>query len=319
MERRKISQVCLVSLALLFSVLLCGCQEPRKTPLEVAEEMSRLFSEQRIAEAYEGATSAFRFRRSQNYFEARVRDLGLCDARSVKWEAAERIGKLATVRGVFTLKSDTSLPLKFVFGIEDGGWKLLEARSAPAAGAGSPEDIFAVAARTSDTVSTRSVEILEPNDTGVPPESQLRQLTEDALLLFNEAIQNGGDFSGLYAAASDRWKYRGRDPKMDPYNNDNRLTVAALRKAFEAAIEARVDISPIRGKKMILSEPARINSDGVLVLNGTFDAAVFQASIPGRPRRVVFMLEFVREAAQWKLFGLTVNILAAEKKAPPAP
>ena len=180
---------------------------------------------------------------------------------------------------------------------------------------GIPEDIFAVAARTSDTVSTRSVEILEPNDTEIPPESQLRQLAEDTLLLFNEAIQNGGDFSGLYAAASDRWKYRVRDPKMDPYNNDGRVTIAAFRKAFAAAIDAKVDISPIRGKKMILSEPARVNSDGVLILNGTFDAPVFQASIPGSPRRVVFMLEYVREAAQWKLFGLTVNILAPEKKA----
>ena len=171
------------------------------------------------------------------------------------------------------------------------------------------------------------MEILEPNALDTPAEPQLRQLAEDTLLLFNEAIQNGGDFSALYAAASERWKFRGRDPrelayggsdperaaKVDPFNNDNRLTAAALHNAFAAAVAAKVDLSPIRGKKMILSEPARVNSDGVLNLSGTFDATVYQASVPGSPRKLEFTLEYVREAAQWKLFGITVHILTTEK------
>ena len=327
MERRNFSHTCSRAFALLFTVLLCGCEDRSRTARDVAEEMSRMFSEQRIAEAYAGTASEFRFRRSEHYFEARVRDLGLCDARGVKWDEPERSGRLATVLGVFTLKDESKLPLKFVFSTEDGAWRLVEARSVPAAG-GAAEDVFAVAARTRDTLSARAVEILEPNATGIPPEAQLRQLAEDTLMLFNEAIQNGGDFSGLYAAASDRWKYRGRDPrelayggsdpariaKLDPFNNENRLTAAALHNAFAAAVEARVDISPIRGKKMILAEPARVSSDGVLILNGTFDANVVQASMPGRPRKVQFMLEYVSEAGRWKLFGLTVNILAVDKK-----
>ena len=69
--------------------------------------------------------------------------------------------------------------------------------------------------------------------------------------------------------------------------------------------------------KMILSSPARMNSDGVLNLRGTFDANVFQASAPGRPRRVEVRLEYVREAAWWKLMGLTVNVFVAEQ--PPKP
>ena len=154
---------------------------------------------------------------------------------------------------------------------------------------------------------------------------------EDTLLLFNEAIQNGGDFSALYSAASDRWKFRGRKKedleyvgsnperiaKADPENRDDRLTIGALRTAFAAYIEAKVDLSPIKGMKMILSSPARMNSDGVLNLRGTFDANVFQASAPGRPRRVEFRLEYVREAAWWKLMGLTVNVFVAEQ--PPKP
>ena len=327
MERPHFPHRFLRTLALLFTAMLCGCEDRSRTARDVAEEMSRMFSEQRFAEAYQHAASAFRFTRSANYFEARVRDLGLGDAREVKWNDAERHGRLATVHGVFTLKDGSKLALNFTFTMEDGGWRLIEAKSDPAPGAGAVEDVFAVTSRTRDTLKARALEILEPNALDVPAEPQLRQLVEDTLLMFNEAIQNGGDFSALYAAASDRWKYRGRtkeeinyvgsDPerrkKADADNNENRLTAAAFHNAFAATVQARVDLAPIKGQKMILSEPARVNSDGVLNVNGTFDATVYQASVPGRPRRVEFRLEYVREAAQWKLFGLTVNILAADK------
>ena len=320
-------------LALLFAALLCGCENGGRTARDVAEEMSRLFSEQRFAEAYERASSAFRFTRSAKYFEARVRDLGLCEASEAKWGDAERQGRLAIVHGVFTLKDGSKLPLNFAFTMEDGAWRLIEARSDPAKGDGKVEDVFSVASRTRDTVGTMPFEILEPNALKTPDEPQLRQLAEDTLLLFNEAIQNGGDFSALYAAASNRWKYRGRDPReltyggsdpsraagVDPFNNDNRLTAAALHNAFASAVAAKVDLSPIKGKQMILSKPARVNSDGVLNLNGTFDATVYQVSVPGSPRKLEFALEYVYEAAQWKLFGITVHILAEEKTPPEKP
>lgn len=287
-----------------------------------------MLADLKLDDAYRSTASAFRFRRSGSYFEARVRDLGLGEMRNVKWEEQDRNGRVATVRGTFTLKDQSELPLNFVFLLEDGVWRLVEARSVSKTGA-SAEDVFAVAARTRDTIATRAVEILEPNAAVVPSETQLRQLAEDTLLLFNEAIQNGGDFSSLYAAASDRWKYRGRDPRelayggsdpariavIDPLNTENRLTKTALRRAFAAATDAKVDLSPIRGAKLILIDPARVNSDGVLLLHGTFDATVHQANMPGLPRRAVFSLEYVHESAWWKLFGITVNILAADKEA----
>ena len=328
--RANFPQRSLCAVALIFAALLCGCEDRSRTARDAAEDLARLFSGRKIAEAYEHTAPAFRFRRSESYFEARLLDLGLCEARRVSWSEPERNGRLATVRGIFTLKDESRLPLNFVFSLEDGTWRLIEARSIPGPG-GIAEDVFVVEARTRDTVSTRSVEILEPNATDIPTEPQLRQLVEDTLLLFNEAIQNGGDFSALYSAASDRWKFRGRKKedleyvgsnperiaKADPENRDDRLTIGALRTAFAAYIEAKVDLSPIKGMKMILSSPARMNSDGVLNLRGTFDANVFQASAPGRPRRVEFRLEYVREAAWWKLMGLTVNVFVAEQ--PPKP
>ncbi len=323
MERFIFSHRLRRTLALLFAALFCGCEDRSRTARDAAEELSRMLAEQRFTEAYAQAASAFKFTRSANYFEARVRDLGLCEASASAWGEPERHGRLATVHGVFTLKDGGKLPLNFTFSMEDGAWRLLEARSDPAPGAPAAKDVFAVVSRTRDTAGTRALEILEPNAPGVPDEPQLRQLAEDTLMLFNEAIQNGGDFSALYAAASDRWKFRGREPrelsKFDPENKDNRLTLTALRTAFASHLLARVDLTPIRGKKMILSEPARVNSDGVLNFGGTFDAILDQASAPRSPRKVEFSLEYVREAAHWKLFGITVQILTLEKTPAPNP
>ena len=326
MEHKDFPQRFHRALALLFTALLCGCEDRSRTPREVAEEISRMFSEQRIAEAYQQTASAFRFTRSANYFEARVRDLGLGEASEVKWNDAERHGRLATVHGVFTLKDGSKLALNCTFTMEDGGWRLIEAKSDPVPGAGAVENVFAVASRTRDTAGAMALEILEPNALKIPPEPQLRQLAGDTLILFNEAVLNGGDFSALYASASDRWKFRGRDPrelayggsdparqaKLDPFNNENRLTAAALHRAFAAAVEAKVDLAPIRGRPMILFQPARVNSDGVLNLSGTFGTPVYQASLPGSPRMLKFALEYVCEAGHWKLFGITVHIEAAQ-------
>lgn len=328
MDRKGIKPILPKLLATLLAAVSCGCSDRGNGARDAAELMARHFTEQRLAEAYEKSATSFRFTRTANYFEARVRDLGLCEARGVTWGEPQQSGRLSTVRGVFTLKDGTRLPLNFTFNMEDGGWRLIEANADPLPGATKGEDVFAVMLRSRDTRDAKAMEIEEPSAPDIPAEPQLRQLAEDTLMLFNEAVQNGGDFSALFAAASNRWKFRGRDPKeiaylgsdpelrrrADPENNDRRLTSTAFRNAFASAVETKVDLSAIRGKKMILSSPARVNSDGVLALSGTFDAPVFLTTGNGQPRKLDFHLEYVLEAGAWKLFGITVNIIAPDRQ-----
>ena len=274
--------------------------------------------------AYEQATSSFKLTRTAKYFEARVQDLGLDTAKRVDWGEPEQRGKAMKVRGEFTLKDNSKFALHLAFLEEGGQWRLLDAKTDPAPRTGTVDDIFTVTARSKDSVACRATEFLEPSAVALPSELQLQRLVEDTLLLFNDAIQNGGDFSALYADASDRWKYRGKDPRelstirgrdpsraqvVDPFNDENRLTASALHRAFEAAVVAKIDISPLKGTKMILSEPARINSDGILRLAGTFDCVVTQGGDAKLPRKLDFLLEYVFESSRWKLFGITVNLL----------
>ena len=67
MDRKNFPQRFHRALALLFTALLCGCEDTGRTAREVAGDMSRMFSEQRIAEAYQQTASAFRFTRSGSH------------------------------------------------------------------------------------------------------------------------------------------------------------------------------------------------------------------------------------------------------------
>jgi len=308
--------------------LLCGCGAPVKPPRDAADEFFKLVSAQKFSAAYERSSAAFKFTRSLQYFEARARDLALTDMRAVEWGEPEQRDRLTKIRGVFTKADDTKLGLNLTLVLENGAWRLDAALSDPAPRGGVVDDVFAVATRTRDTVGLRALQFLEPSSLLVPEEREMRRIVEATLLKFNEALQNGGDFSALYEDASDRWKYRGRDPgelasaginprrsrEADPFNHENRLTSAALRNAFEAAVRAKVDLSPIKGAKMKLRESARINSDGVLNVSGSFDCPVFHADQPDKPNTLHFALEYFMEASKWKLFGITVKILREEKR-----
>lgn len=308
---------------MLLATLLCGCGGQKESPRDAAQRFFNLCSERKFDAAYEQGSAPFKLTRTAKYFEARARDLGLDTAKRVEWGEPEPNGKAMKLRGEFTLKDGGKLALNLTFLEEDGHWRLLDAKTDPAPQTGAVDEVFTVTSRSKDSVIIRATEVLEPIALAVPSESQLQRLAEDTLLLFNDAIQNGGDFSALYADASDRWKFRGKDPRDlsyrgsdprrtgagDPFNEENRLTTAALHRAFDAAVQAKIDISPLKGTKMILSEPARINSDGVLRLMGTFDCVVTQGGETRLPRKLDFLLEYVFESSRWKLFGITVNLL----------
>lgn len=310
-------------LPILYAAMLCGCGGPKDTPRDAAQRFFALCSAGKTEAAYEQAASAFKLTRTARYFDARVRDLGLHTAKQVEWGTPEPRGKAMKVRGEFTLKDGGKFALHLAFLEEEGQWRLLDAKTDPAPRTGAVDDVFTVTSRSKDSVAIRATEFLEPIALTVPSESQLHRLAEDTLMLFNDAIQNGGDFSALYADSSDRWKYRGRDPRdlayrgtdrsrtqeVDPFNDENRLTAAALHRAFEVAVAAKIDISALKGTKMLLADPARINSEGVLQLKGTFDCAVTQGGDAKLPRKLNFVLEYVFESSQWKLFGITVNLL----------
>ncbi len=307
-------------LALFIFSLLAACGNS-EGPKEAADRFFTLCSNGKPQAAYESAAQKFRVERSQKYFEARVRELGL-DRAAVTWGEQSKRGNAFIVKGEFKVPDSQPFALNVSMIEESGSWRLLEAKAdAPD---GSIQDVFSVTARSADGQILSGIKTFtEPVAPAVPTDIQLTKLAEEALLKFDEAVKRA-DFKEFFEFVSDRWKFRGKEeaevsvsifdrnsgrlPGGDSGNKDQRLTIGALDRAFKPFMDAKVDLSSIKGAKMILDHPANVSTDGILLLKGRFDTFVFAGANPPKPKRMEFKLEFVLEGAKWKVFGISVTL-----------
>jgi hypothetical protein len=314
-------------------LVLAGCDSSKPDPRTAAEAFFTLCRDGKIAEAYRSAASQFRIERSQKYFEARVLDLRLKDITAMEWGEIEARGsdvmRLKVKLAIKPEKNppesgapDEKLPLTVTLLREGGQWRLLSAKEEVG---GRVDEIFAVAERMPDAENFQARQFLDPVSKSVPDGLQLQQLCENALLSFGDAVKRE-DWSDFFAATSDRWRLRGKTPQQlnyvgsdprlleqaDPRNTAGRLTIEAIRAAFQSFIDRKVDLSPIKGRPITYDEPARMTSQGVLEVRGRYkDTFVFTGGgLTRLPQRLSFKLEFVSEGSSWKLFGITVSVVA---------
>lgn len=303
-------------LALFICTLLAACGDT-EGPREAADRFFTLCAHGEVKKAYDSASKVFQLERSQKYFEARVRELGLDRATATWGELTKKSGTFV-VKGEFKVGNAEPFVLTVSMVEEAGAWRLLDAKSEAADG--SIQDVFSVTARSADGQILSGIKTFtEPVAPSVPTDAQLTLLAQEALLKFDEAVKQG-DFKNFHAFVSDRWKFRGKEEDLgssfnrnatrisDSGNSEQRLTVAALDRAFKPFIDAKVDLTPIKGTKMILDQPATVSTDGVLLLKGRFDAFVFAGANPPKPKRMEFKLEFVLEGAKWRIFGISVTL-----------
>jgi hypothetical protein len=117
----------------------------------------------------------------------------------------------------------------------------------------------------------------------VPPEKELNALTRDSLLAFNKAVK-AKNFTSFHQTVSNLWQ--------------RQVTPAQLQEAFQSFINQRVDISSVLRADPIFDEPAMIDSDQRLILEG---------HCPAKKPNVKFRLKFVNENGAWKLIGIWVT------------
>ncbi len=284
-------------IALVFALLVAGCGGKRLTPAQVSEQFFAKCGEGKYSEVYESTTIPFRVEKTAKYFEARVRDLRFDQTKSVEWQEPVVKDDVAQRWGDITFKDDGKMTIIVTMHHVAGDWRVhgityVEGKAR--------DDLFAPRARTKDTVNSTGTAFSEPVTREIPTERLLRKMVEKSFLDFGAAIR-AKDFSEFLETVSDRWKYRGQSRKEldeDFANEANRITVPKLNSAFRNFIDSGVDMSDIPKAEMKLSEPARINSDGVLLVNGEFSTA---------PIPTTFKFEYYFEGGRWKLFGISIH------------
>jgi FlaG/FlaF family flagellin (archaellin) len=118
----------------------------------------------------------------------------------------------------------------------------------------------------------------------VPADEELRRLATETLLDFNQAVK-AGDFTAFHGKVSAPLQQK--------------FTAQQLQDSFQEFIDKKIDIDGIKDVAPQLDAPAAINNAGVLTVKGHY---------PTRPNQVRFALEYVREAAGWKLLSINVKV-----------
>jgi hypothetical protein len=119
----------------------------------------------------------------------------------------------------------------------------------------------------------------------VPPDNVIEITIKRHLASFNDANITG-NYEVWHATLSRPFRQQ--------------FTADRLKTAFKAFHDQQIDISPVLAQVPILSEPARIDHEGALLLKGAFET---------RPSRVLFDMRLLPAEGDWKLTSIHVNVL----------
>ena len=117
----------------------------------------------------------------------------------------------------------------------------------------------------------------------VPPTDEIDDLSGVAVKDFNDAVKKGS-FDEFYGTISDGWK--------------KQITADKFDEIFADFIKKKVDLTPKEGARPTYSPAPFINSDGLLEVDGSY---------PAKVGTVQFKLKYIKEGADWKLFGIRIN------------
>ena len=128
----------------------------------------------------------------------------------------------------------------------------------------------------------------------LPADKELKALVRESLLAFNKAVQ-GKSFEDFYPEIATVWQ--------------DQITPEKLQEIFQSFIDQEIDIGPVAKLQPSFEEKPAINSDGILVVKGTYQT---------KPSRLSFQLKYIYEDPEWKLVGINVDVKKSPVAAPKA-
>ena len=120
----------------------------------------------------------------------------------------------------------------------------------------------------------------------VPGDEEMQEMTRQALLDFNDAVQ-GGDFTDFHSTISKTWQ--------------KQTTPERFNQVFSEFISKKVDISGVG------SRDAEYSPDPAVEMDKGAKKLIAKGCYATSPRPVKFVLKWIPEAKEWKLFGIEVD------------
>jgi hypothetical protein len=262
--------------AITLAVILpaCGSKPDAQT---AATHFFELLAKKQVKEAYESAAFSFQTAQNLKTFELTADSLGIQNVATVKWTDAAVGNREATLKGEIS-KANGGIQKVTVVMIREGGeWKLHSLRT-PSSDPNAPEE-------NQFTLVGKGASFNEAARRALPPQAEIEKLVKTSLLDFNAAIQKG-DFRDFYKTISLAWQ--------------SKLAERKLQSAFQPFIDAGARLDGVVDVQPVFDPSPEINGEGLLVVSGYY---------PTKPFHVTFTMNFTYELPNWKLYGLTVNLV----------
>jgi len=118
----------------------------------------------------------------------------------------------------------------------------------------------------------------------VPKKDELGNLVQATMDLFVESIAKN-DFSEFYESISESWK--------------KQITKEEISSGFQNIINSGADLSFVRETNPVFTKEAFVDKYGILTIEGKYSK---------ESRSLSFVLKYVFEGTEWKLFGIEIKI-----------
>ncbi len=269
---RLLSPLC-VALAL----LLGGCASKKNDPVTATVEFFKDIAAGKYAEAYASTAFGFQAQQSEAVFARTLKELGLHEAAKAEMETPVIKGREAQVEVTVRTISEKTLKFHITLLLESGQWRVFSLRSPKDASGKRMENHFTLMGKGTGFTAA----MIQP----MPDADELVQMTDEAMAMFDAAVKQKS-FADFYEWTSLAWQ--------------EQLTLGKLERAFQPFITGKIDLSDARDTQPIFDKPPVINTEGILLLEGHYDA---------KPNAIGFSLAYIYESPKWRVFGMSVQIL----------
>lgn len=271
---------------LCLAALLAGCNRPAQPPEAAANAFFAELEKGNAHAAYDGAAFGFQAAQTYDAFLSNARELDLVGAAPPAWTHKEVSAREARLDGMVATPSGKGVRVSVTLTPDGKDWRVFSLRTGSGPVQGEREDPFTLVGKGSGFNDVYH----QP----MPDEPHLEALAHETIARFNTAIRSG-DFHDFYDSISQQWK----DGQRMTGEEAAGVTEKMLKDHFQGFIDRKIDLSAVAGLAPVFDRAPRINSQGLLVLDGHFDTPDF---------RVNFHLEYAYELPSWKLFGINVSL-----------
>ncbi|GAB5488031.1 MAG: hypothetical protein Pars2KO_16010 [Parasphingorhabdus sp.] len=217
-----------------------------------------------IDAAYELLSEDFQAGTSKDQLAGYLKINALDNVADTSWSSRSINGNQGTLEGSVTSATGGTVPLTIDLIKSDAGWKI--------------RNIKLEKAGFSDNRSSGTM----------PSETEQTQLIVETSTAFVASLKDG-NMKGFHNYVSGLWQ-----SQIDP---------AGLEEVFENLFPVADQLVVLGRLRPLLSKPAQINSDGLLVLEGYYDT---------KPSRVTFRQTYIYEGTGWRVFGLSFHVVPLE-------